>query len=217
MLQQRELEADFELLADGGFYADFHEIALEAIALLTPPERISITDCAAQHRLIPNAEGGARLWSPTLTPYINGIQEAMDDPLVKVIAVPKPARTGGTVAAENWLFKRLKFGPAVDVLWYLPGALVDTYVDTTVTPFFDLHADIAAKLGPRPTDRKRKFKRVAGKVIEYLAANAANVRRKQGSISHNHRKFNRSSWHLLVHNLHNWKHIFNFRHMYISW
>jgi phage terminase large subunit GpA-like protein len=183
MLRQRlELEADLARLSADGFCADAADLALVALQMLTPPEQISISDCASQYRLIPNAEGGARLWSATLTPYMNGIQAAMDDPLVRVVAVPGPARTGKTIGGENTLFKRLKFGPLTDVLWYLPGALVDDYLDTVVTPLFDLHSDIAAKLGPRPSDRKRNLKKVGGKFIRYFAANAANVAGKQAPL-----------------------------------
>ena len=176
---RRELESTFERLAQDGYCVDPVEVAREGLGLLTPPERISITDCAAQGRLIPNAEGGARLWSPNMTPYINGIQDAIDDPLVRVVAAPGAARTGKTLAPENALFKRMKYGPMTDVLWYLPGGLLDDYVDTTVTPLFDLHPDLAAKIGTRPSDNKRTLKKLAGRFIRYLSATLANTRGKQ--------------------------------------
>jgi phage terminase large subunit GpA-like protein len=177
------LQAELEKLAAGEYLADPVPMAREAIELLTPPELISTTECAARYRLIPNPEGtGSTLWSPTLTPYINGIQDALDDPLVEMVVVPKPGRVGGTVAAENHLFKRLKFGPLTDTLWYLSSdSEVDSYVDRTVTPMFDLHPDIKGKIGKLRTDDKRKFKRVAGRVLEYLAVNRKTITGRQAA------------------------------------
>lgn len=178
--QRRELEADLERLAADGFCPDPADLAIDALSLLTPPEQISTTDCAAQYRLIPTAEGGTRLWSPTLTPYICGIQDSLDDPLVRVTLVAGAARTGKTMAPENHLFKKMKFGPMTDVLWYLPGeADVEAYADVTFAPMFELHPDIMAKIGKRPSDNKRKLKRIGGRFVQLLPANPNTVRGRQ--------------------------------------
>lgn len=170
-------EAELELLASGVYLADPAEIAAVALDLLTPPELISTTQCAARYRLIPNPEGtGSSLWSATLTPYINGIQDAADMPETRLIIVPKPGRVGGTVAAENILFKRLKFGPMVDTGWYLPSdSEVDSYIDRTVAPMFRLHPDIQAKVGKGRSDDKRGFKRFGGRIIEWLQVNRKTI------------------------------------------
>jgi hypothetical protein len=90
--------------------------------------------------------------------------------------VPKPGRVGGTVAAENILFKRLKFGPMVDVGWYLASdSEVDSYLDRTVAPMFRLHPDIQAKVGKSRSDNKRGFKRIAGRILEYLQVNRKTI------------------------------------------
>lgn len=171
------VEAELEELASATFLADPSALARDALDLLTPPELISTTECASRFRYIPNKEGtGKTLWSPTLTPYINGIQDALDDPEVGLVIVPKPGRVGGTVAAENHMHKRLKFGPMTDMLWYMPSdSEVDSYVDRTVTKFFDLHDDIRAKIGPRRSDNKLDRKRVAGRLLEWLQINKRTI------------------------------------------
>lgn len=153
--------------------ARIEDIAAPALDLLTPPDRISTTECAAKYRLIPDKEGTeADLWDARLTPYINGIQDSLDDPDVRLVIVPKPARTGGTVAAENHLFKRLKFGPLTDVLWYLPSdSEVNAYVRRHVKRLFDLHDDIRAKIGTGKTDDTLKMKVVGGRILEWLQLN----------------------------------------------
>ncbi len=172
-----ELERTFEQLSSDGYCASPVEIAREAIRLLTPPERISITDCAARDRLIPNDEGGAKPWSKSLTPYILPIQDALDDQRVRAVVVVGPARTGKTVAAENALFKRLKHGPMTDVLWYLPGETdVERYIDTTINPLFELHPDLAAKIGKGVSDNKRRLKRIQGRFFQVLPLNGRTIR-----------------------------------------
>ena len=173
--------ADLDLLANDGFCQDPVMLARESFTLLTPPEQISTTECAARYRYFPAPEGTGKVrWSPTLTPYINGIQDALDDPRVEMIAVIKPGRVGGTVAAENHLFKRLKFGPLTDTLWYLgAGGEVDSYIDSVVKPMFDLHPEIQAKVGRGRSDDKRTFKRISGRKLEYLPVNKNTITNRQ--------------------------------------
>lgn len=176
------LRGELESLSQDGFCADLKAIARGAVELLTPPEKISTTECAARYRLIPDAEGlGASLWSPTLTPYMNPIQDAGDDPDVNLIIVPKPGRVGGTIGAENILFKRLKFGPMTDVLWYLGSdSERDSYIDRTVRKIFDLHPDLQAKVGTGRSDDKRQFKRISGRILEYLQVNNKTITGRTG-------------------------------------
>lgn len=182
LLDIEGMRADLERLASGEFLCRVQDLAARAVDLLTPPERISTTECAAKYRLIPDPEGkGASLWSPTLTPYINGIQDALDDSEVSLVIVPKPGRVGGTVAAENHLFKRLKFGPLTDTLWYLASdSEIDSYADRTVSKLFELHPDIQAKVGKRRSDDKRLFKRISGRILEYLQVNRKTITGRTG-------------------------------------
>lgn len=176
-LKIEALETQMERLADGAFLSRIEDVARPALELLTPPERISTTECAARYRYLPDpVGGGASLWSATLTPFINGIQDALDDPDVALVIVPKPGRVGGTVAGENYLFRLMMFGPMPDVGWYLPSdSEVDSYVDRTVGPLFDLHPVLRGKLAPGPSNDKRKFKRVSRRIVEWLQLNRRTI------------------------------------------
>ncbi|HEX5183597.1 MAG TPA: terminase gpA endonuclease subunit [Allosphingosinicella sp.] len=177
LLDPDALRAEVERLAQGAFLCPVETVATGAPDLLTPPTRISTTECASKYRLIARKEGeGGDLWDPELTPFINPIQDALDDPDVKLVIVPKPARTGGTVAAENHLHKRLKFGPLTDVLWYLGSdSEVDAYCRRHVRPLFNLHPDIKAKIGPARSDDTMHFKVVGGRNLEWLQLNARTI------------------------------------------
>jgi phage terminase large subunit GpA-like protein len=181
---QAALEADLEQLSDERFCQSGKGIARELRSLLLPPENISTRDCAARYRYLPNPEGtGKRLYDPSLTPYMDGPQDALDDGLYRFVIVVGPGRTGKSVAGENHLFKRLRHGPLTDTILYLPGKTdVDSYADKEFAEFFTLHPEIAAKLGTRTTDNKRNFKRVAGRAIQLFPANPGTVRQKQAPL-----------------------------------
>lgn len=103
----------------------------------------------------------------------------VDSPSHLYLAGKEMIPTHNTVAPENHLFKRMKFGPMSDVLWYMPGGLLDDYIDTTVAPLFDLHPDVAAKVGRGKSDNKRGLKKVAGRFVRWVAANLSNIRNKK--------------------------------------
>lgn len=176
-----EVRNDLDALGDMAFCADAAQIALDALDLLTPPEDISTTECASQHRKIRTAEGTGHIkWSLALTPYLKGPQDALDDPNVQEVIIPKPGRTGGTVCFENYLFKLMRFGPMPDVGWYLGGPEeVKSYCDKQVTPMFDDHPEIARKVGIGRSDNNITKKKVSGRFIEYLAASNKTITGRQ--------------------------------------
>jgi phage terminase large subunit GpA-like protein len=178
-----DLEAELERLSDDGYCADGHGLIESALSLLLPPERISTTECAARYRYIRSKEGrGRRKYDVAMTPYMVGPQDALDDMEHRFVVVVGPGRTGKSVGGENHLFKRLRNGPLTDCIIYLQAdSDIASYADKEFNDFFDLHPEIMARLGPRPTDRKREFKRVSGRTIQLLPANPGNVRQKEAT------------------------------------
>lgn len=152
--------------------------------MLTPPEQISTTEAARRYRWIRNAEGtGKRLWSLELTPFLKGPQDALDDPAVREVIIVGPGRSGKTKAFENHLFRRMRFGPLTDTLWYIgSGSEVASYVEREVKPLFEDHPEIRRKLGPSKSDNKLAFKRVSGRTIEYLPVNDHTVTGREGGL-----------------------------------
>lgn len=179
-----ELERELERLGADGYCADAWATVRNHRELLLPPEDISTKECAANHRYLPNPEGTEkRLYDRSLTPYMDGPQDALDDPQYLEVDVVGPGRTGKSIGGENHLFKRLRNGPLTDTIIYMPaGEDVESYADKEFADFFTLHPEIESKLGTRPTDNKRKFKRVKGRAIQLFPANLGNVRQKQAPL-----------------------------------
>src|SRR5690348_12831701 len=110
------VEEELRRLGADGYCADARAVAASHLELLLPPEDISTKECAAQHRYLPSSEGGVdaggqqakRLYDRALTPYMDGPQDALDDPAFIEVDVVGPGRTGKSIAGENHLFKRLR-------------------------------------------------------------------------------------------------------------
>lgn len=104
----------------------------------------------------------------------------VDSPRHLFLAGEAMVPTHNTIAAENHLHKRMRFGPMTDVLWFLPGESdVETYADKDFATYFELHPEVAAKIGKGKSDNKRRLKRVKGRFVQVLPANGNTVRGKQ--------------------------------------
>ena len=107
-------------LRSGKRLADPAAIALKALDLLQPPERIPTVDCAEKYRLMPGQENGAVIrYDRMRTPYNVGPMNSLDKPRCHGIVMVKPSRSGGTAVAENYAFKLMKFGPMTWISWFL--------------------------------------------------------------------------------------------------
>jgi phage terminase large subunit GpA-like protein len=181
LASEAALERELTLLGQDGYCHRFVDTLSSLRSLLLPPENISTTECAAQYRYLKNMEGaGKRLWSLDRTPYMRGPHDALDDPKVRMVIVVGPERSGKSVGGENHLFKRLRNGPLTDTIIYLqPGPSVDSYADKEFSDLIELHPDIQRGLGPRPSDRKNKSKRIKGRVVQVLPANDGNLRQRE--------------------------------------
>jgi hypothetical protein len=124
-----------------------------------------------------------RLYDRSLTPYMDGRRTRWTIRSSSRSTSSARAGPASRSRGENHLFKRLRNGPLTDTIIYLPAAEdVNSYADKEFADFFTLHPEIAEKVGKRPTDNKRKFKRVAGRAIQLFPANPGTVRQKQAPL-----------------------------------
>lgn len=183
LLGPEELLDAVEVIAFDGHCADIVEIARQEVHGFTPPEDISTLECAEKYRYFKSTEGeGLTRYSIDRTPYNRGPMDALDKASCNLVVMPKPSRSGGTTVAENFAFKLMKFGPMCQIGWYLASDdAVKKYVDQIVKPMFEIdkHADIAAKIGEGRSDNNDKSKRIAGHLVEWLAASDNNFRNRE--------------------------------------
>ena len=181
LLTPASLGRQIEALAAGAYLADPYKPLADGLTLVLPPRRISTVECAERYRWIPSPKGdGRRLWARSLTPYNVGPMDALDDPAVQEVIMPKPARSGGTVVFENYAFKLMRFGPMTDIGWYLKSdSEVQAYADKGFRDLFALHPELRAKIGGGRSDDKRDHKLIEGRGFDLLAANPTTFTNRQ--------------------------------------
>lgn len=179
LAELRNLEARQTALAENRLYAPASDALRDSLSLALPPELISTTQCAIDHRYISAPDGSKTKWSLELTPYAEGIQDACDIPFVRIVAVKGPARSGKTVAAENLAFKHWMFGPSVNVLWYMQSNDdIDDYIEERVEWMLSEHEVINAKIKWNDRRNARRRKRIGGRMARWLAATKGTTRGK---------------------------------------
>ena len=181
VLTKQEIADACELIAQDAFCADIFSIASETLRFLDPPREISTLEYSVDHRKIRQSDGETADWSLDLTPYLAPPMAALDRPDIHEVVVPKPARSGGTVVAENYALKTMEFGPAGDIMWYLAGPdEVASYAERIFKPLFEDHEGVASKIGGGPSDNTLRRKRIGGYTIELLAMSGKTTTNRQG-------------------------------------
>lgn len=132
---------------------------------LLPSQAISTTQYAETKRIFRGPTGKPVKWSRRMTPYIPAIQDALDHPLVREVAVSANGRWGKTVAFENKCMKHWTFGPSFNVLWYMQTQddLAD-YVDERFDWMLENHEEVADKIDPRDPKNGR-FRKMIGDAL----------------------------------------------------
>lgn len=177
---RQELAYQAELIGTDAYCKRMAEIADGLLDRLIPKEKISTFDYSVQHRIIRKPDGSKTNWLPDLTPYLIPVMEALDAPDIAEVVVPKPARSGGTVVAENYALKIFDYGPSGDVMWYLKGPdEVASYADRVANPMFEDHA--VGKLLPRKGSKGNtdKLKRIGAQTFELMQMSSSTTTNRQ--------------------------------------
>lgn len=170
-------------LANDYFCQSPQKSLLTSIQRLKPRPNISTLEYSLQYRRFRKDDGTKVPWGLDKAPWAPEVMAAMDDNNVREVIVPKPARCGGTVIAENYALKMFEFGPAGDVMWYLAGpGEVSSYADREFRYIFEDHAGVAEKIGVGTSDNKLTLKRVGGHSIELMAMSAKTTTNRQAKL-----------------------------------
>ena len=180
VLSRRELLERSRKLANFEYCQNPLDIALSCTDRIEPREDISTREWSTRFRKIRKEDGTQTDWSRKRTPYLVDVMNALDDPAVLEVIVPKPSRCGGTMVAENFALKCLDYGPAWSVMWYLAGPTeVSSYADRVLGPMFEDHESVAAKIGTGKSDDTKKFKRLGSQTFELMVMSKTTTTNRQ--------------------------------------
>lgn len=181
VLSRTEIAETARLIASDGYCANVCELALSELHRLEPPRKISTLDYSQEFRVFRKDDGTKVNWSLDKAPWAAEIMAALDNPNVREVVVPKPARCGGTVIAENYALKMMQFGPSGDIMWYLAGpGEVSSYADRVFKNIFEDHSGVAEKVGHGKSDDKLTMKKIGQHTIELMAMSGKTTTNREG-------------------------------------
>lgn len=181
LLNPAALTRGVTALGRGDFLASPADLIRDPLSRYKPPAKVSTVDWAEQNRKFRLPDSGAMVpYDRMRTPYNIGPSDALDEPGVELVVMPKPSRSGGTTIAENYIGKMIDIGPMGRVAWYLGSDdAVKEYCEGAIRPLFEDHPRLAAKIGKARQDNTDTRKRIEGHLLEFLAAKDANFRNRE--------------------------------------
>jgi phage terminase large subunit GpA-like protein len=183
VLSRKQLAEQATLLAENAFCQKPADIAAKLLDRLLPRESLTTLEYSLQRRIIRKPDGAVTNWSQELSPFAPPVMAALDDPEVFEVVMPKPARTGGTVIAENHALKRLDLDRNGDVMWYLAGPKeVTSYADRILGPLFDDHEGLAKRLPKSGTKGNTgTIKKPGSQTFELLVMSGSTTTNRQAA------------------------------------
>lgn len=85
---------------------------------LKKPEQITVSQWAAQYRILDETSNFKGSWSNDVTPYLVGIMDAFNDPYIREINFCKPTQVGGTEVMINILGWIIVQDPSATMIVY---------------------------------------------------------------------------------------------------
>lgn len=150
---------------------------------LRPVADISTTEYATKERKLPDAIGDPMDWDPLKTPYIIGVQNALDAAGVRIVVLQSSARWGKTIAAENLCMKHWRYGPSYNVLWYMHSQQdLSDYVDERFEWMLQNHKEVDDKIHWGDPRNGRFRKQIGTSLLLMKAATPGTTRGKAAPI-----------------------------------
>jgi phage terminase large subunit GpA-like protein len=183
MLSQGQIETRQIALANHEHDGHAADAFLARLDNLLPAQSISTNDFAATKRLMVNPGGDPFPYDPQLTPYAAAINDAMDNPLVHVVAVKGNTRSAKTVSAENYVLKQFTYGPLKNVLWFMQDEdSINDYIDERGEEMLRIHPEVNERIDWNDKRNSRKRKKVGKALLLYRPATARHTRGKAAPI-----------------------------------
>lgn len=132
---------------------EWSEAVAKCLKVLAPPEKLSVSEWAEKYRILSTASAMPGPWRNSVTPYLVGIMDAFDDPVVEQIVFCKSTQVGGTEVELNLLGKIIGSDPSPTLIVYPTEDLCGKVVSTRIRPMIEaseqlrarFHADVSSR------------------------------------------------------------------------
>lgn len=172
-----------EKLAAGECDGRAADAFLARIDNLLPSQHISINQFARTKRKMVNPAGEPFDYDPDLTPYMDGINDALDHPDVRTVSVKGNTRSGKTVSAECLVLRDWTYGSDANVIWLMQDkdSLAD-YIDERGEEMLTIHTEVNERIDWSDPRNGRFRKRVGKSLCLWRPATLAALRAKSAPI-----------------------------------
>ena len=144
---------------------------------LKPPERITTTEWAKRHRrLSPKAAAQPGVYDPSITPWVVGMHQALDDPKVTKIVAMKSAQVAWTDGVLlNYIGKRIDCDPAPIIVMFAKDEAAIQFNDEKFMPMVEVSPRLASKIPvqkKRDRDNRQQYKGFVGGFLKFVGSNS---------------------------------------------
>lgn len=143
----------------------------------SPPEQIGLTDWARERRKLSSKSSAIPgSYNPDLTPWIEGIHSAIDDPAVRKIAAQKSAQiawTDGVIL--NYIAKKIDVDPSPMIVMFAKEKAAKEFNDEKFIPMVEVTNCLHSKLDvTKKKDRESRwdFKQFPGGFLKLVGSNS---------------------------------------------
>lgn len=142
---------------------------------LQPAERLTTTEWAIRHRgMSAKATAKPGRYNPDLTPWVRGMHEALDDPLVHEVVAMKSAQIAWTDGVLlNYLARRIDTDPCGMIVMFAKDEAAAQFNDEKFVPMVEATPRLAAKIAVhklRDRDNRQQFKNFDGGFLKLVSS-----------------------------------------------
>lgn len=145
------------------------EWILEALQVLRPPGKDTVSEWADQNRYLGSASAVPGRWCTAFTPYLRQIMDTYNDPEIEEVAVVKPAQVGGTEGISNVLAYIIACDPAPAMAVYPTLEVAEGMADERLRPMVETTPALRERFDP---SSKRLALRFDGMTLVVAGANS---------------------------------------------
>lgn len=140
------------------------------------PEKLSTTTWANNHRVL-STEETARpgKYSDELTPWVRGMQDALDDPEVWKVVCMKSAQVAWTTVLNNWIGRNIHSDPSPIVGMFSKEASAKEYREEKLRPMCEatkVLSDLIDVSSSRKAGNRWSFMRYPGGFLKLVGSNS---------------------------------------------
>lgn len=114
----------------------------EALAILEPPERLTVSEYADKYRILPSKSAEPGKWKTSRTPYLREIMNTYNEPEVEDSTFVKPTQVGGTEGLNNMIAYALSQEAASNIIVLPTGELSGECSKERIQPMIRLNSKL---------------------------------------------------------------------------